>query len=194
MLNFIVSKCQSNKSQQANLQPVKQRSLNASLLKSRSLKTLSILMVASLLGTSQPAFSGFFSNSQSSGLSSSQQRFLPVEKAFQLTGQLKGQQLSLNWQVEPEHYLYRSRFNVRLIEPRAMALNDLDIPRGQKTHDEFLGEVEILRNQVSIQAPVAISEQALKQGIVVEVTFQGCADAGLCYPPHRQTLSLVPQR
>ena len=194
MLNFIVSKCQSHKSQRTSLQSVKQRPLNSSLLKPWSLKNLTVLMVASLLGTSQPAFSGFFSNAQSSGLSSSQQRFLPVEKAFQLTGQLKGQRLSLNWQIEPEHYLYRSRFNVRLIEPSAMALKNLEIPRGQKTHDAFLGEVEILRNQVRIQAPIAISEQALKQGIVVEVTFQGCADAGLCYPPHRQTLSLVPQR
>jgi len=179
LLNLILSKCQCYKSRQT---------------KFLSLKSLALLMVVSLSGASQPAISSFFSNSQSSGLNSNQQRFLPVEKAFQLTGQLKGQQLTLNWQVEPEHYLYRSRFNVRLLEPSVMALSNLQIPRGKKTHDEFLGEVEILRHQVSIQTPLTINEQTLKQGIVVEVTFQGCADAGLCYPPHRQTLSLVPQR
>lgn len=181
MLNFILSKCQYHKTQPANSCPAKQ---------------LPLLILTGLLAASQPAFSGFFSGSQSSDnkLSSQQQRFLPVEKAFQLTGQLKGQQLILNWQVKPEHYLYRSRFNVLLLEPSTLVLKELDLPRGKKTHDEFLGEVEILRHQVSIKAPLDISEQALKQGVVVEVTFQGCADAGLCYPPHRQILSLVPQR
>lgn len=164
--------------------------------KSQRTKRLPLLMLLGLLATSQSAFSGFFSSSPSSNsnLGTSQQRFLPVEKAFPLSGQLKGQRLTLNWQVEPEHYLYRSRFNVRLLEPRVMALSDLDIPRGEKTRDEFLGEVETLRHQVSIKAALNISEQVLKQGVVVEVTFQGCADAGLCYPPHSQTLSLVPQR
>lgn len=177
MLNLIFTKCQFRKSQR--------------------IKSLPILMLVGLLGASQPAFSGFFSSPQpsnNSNLNNSQQRFLPVEQAFQLSGQLKGQQLILNWQVEPEHYLYRSRFKVRMLEPRVMVLSDLDIPRGEKTRDEFLGEVETLRHQVSIKAALNISEQVLKQGVVVEVTFQGCADAGLCYPPHSQTLSLVPQR
>ncbi|MAC45510.1 MAG: hypothetical protein CMI12_01475 [Oceanospirillum sp.] len=164
--------------------------------KSQQIKPLPALMLLCLLGTSQPVFSGFFSSSQSSNsnLSNSQQRFLPVEEAFQLSGQLKEQQLILNWRIEPEHYLYRSRFNIRLLEPRTLVLSGMDIPRGEKTHDEFLGEVEILRHQVSIQTRLNISEQLLNQGVVIEVTFQGCADAGLCYPPHRQILNLVPQR
>jgi len=137
------------------------------------------------------AWSGFFDSSPS-GVSTSESRFLPVEQAFRLGADLRGGQANLTWEIEPGHYLYRSRFSVRVLEPENVVAGELLIPDGIKTVDEFRGEVEIYRNRVDVGVPLKLSETELRQGVVLEVHFQGCAEAGLCYPPHRQLLSLVP--
>ena len=113
--------------------------------------------------------------------------------SFQINAKLIKQQLQISWKIEPEHYLYRSRFNLRLLEPSSVTLSGVSIPRGEETHDEYQGDVEVFRDQVLLTAELNGSDAQLQQGIVIEVSFQGCADAGLCYPPHKQILSLVPE-
>jgi len=156
-----------------------------------------LLMLVALFSLSQPAVSGFFqqeSTAPSLNSLGDSSRFLPVEKAFQINAKLIKQQLKISWKIEPEHYLYRSRFNLRLLEPSSVTLSGVSIPRGEETHDEYQGDVEIFRDQILLTAELNGSDAQLQQGVVIEVSFQGCADAGLCYPPHKQILSLVPER
>ncbi|MBB1488451.1 protein-disulfide reductase DsbD domain-containing protein [Oceanospirillum sediminis] len=148
-------------------------------------------LTAALTFFSLQAWSGFFDSSPS-GVSASKSRFMPVEEAFRLDADLTGERVNLTWEIEPGHYLYRSRFSVRILEPENTVIGELLTPDGIQTMDEFRGEVEIYRNRVDIAVPLKLSEAELHQGVVLEVQFQGCADAGLCYPPHRQLLSLVP--
>lgn len=163
--------------------------LNSSYRLSRCLPALLLTLILS------PSLvqAGFFSNSASGFGSSSATGFLPVEQAFRLEGQLKGSTLILTWQVEPEHYLYRSRFQVSALVPEGTSVTPMQIPRGEAVHDEFQGDVEILRGKVELHYALAPSGAGLRQGAVIEVVFQGCAEAGLCYPPHRQQLNLIPQ-
>lgn len=149
-----------------------------------------LTLCASLLVTPYAA-AGFFDSKPAGFGSASATGFLPVEQAFALEGRLKGTTLSLHWQVKPEHYLYRSRFKVQVMLPENAAITPLNIPRGQAFHDEFQGDVEILRDRVQLDYQLDLTPQQQAEGVVVNVTFQGCAEAGLCYPPHRQQLNLV---
>lgn len=154
--------------------------------------TLKVLFFSLITLFSVQAWSGFFDQKPTNGLNSQAGRFLPVEQAFRLTGKLSGTQVILNWDIEPGHYLYRSRFKARMVEPAELMTGSLQIPRGEQTEDEFLGVVEILRGQLQVILPLHTDAARLKRGVVLDIQFQGCAEAGLCYPPHNQQLSLVP--
>lgn len=134
---------------------------------------------------------GFFDTKPAGFGSASADGFLPVEEAFHLEGELKGTTLTLTWDIEPGHYLYLSRFQVKSVLPEGAALKTVKVPSGEKVDDEFQGRVEILRHKAELSYQFETSAGELKQGVVVEVVFQGCAEAGLCYPPHRQRLNLT---
>jgi len=168
--------------------------VNILLIRKRSRLTYKLLISLSLISLSfspSPSWAGFFDNKTSGFSSSSAEGFLPVEEAFRLEGALKASTLTLTWEIEPAHYLYRSRFKVRSLVPENAELIPVSIPNGEKVDDEFQGRVEILRDKVQLIYQFDLRDSELKEGVVVEVIFQGCAEAGLCYPPHRQQLNLI---
>lgn len=57
---------------------------------------------------------------------------------------------------------------------------------GEWHEDEFYGKSEIYRRQ--LVAPVSVSQAA--KGATLTVTYQGCADAGFCYPPETKIVPL----
>lgn len=125
-------------------------------------------------------------NTGNSSLSSSlnqPSRFLPVEQAFQLTSWVSEnetsgqQQITLNWQIAPDYYLYRHRFIVKQLPDNTPT--KLDIPDGLAKKDSYFGDVEVYYQQAVLTIPL---EATATQG-VYSISFQGCADAGLCYPP-----------
>lgn len=137
-------------------------------------QTLTILLLALL--TSVPSWA--------------EEEFLPPEQAFPLAAEAEGPgQVVLNWSVAPGYYLYRDKFRFRSLT-EGIRTGQADIPAGDSRHDEFFGEVKILRGEVEIWLPV---ERAAGSGdrFKLEVSSQGCADAGFCYPPHRQTLAIA---
>ncbi|WP_404297937.1 protein-disulfide reductase DsbD [Halomonas sp.] len=126
--------------------------------------------------------------SQAQWFSSSNSRdFLPVLEAFQPQAWHDGETLYVGVEVTPEHYLYRHQFSV---ESDAVALGEPAIPQGEFTSDEFLGDVYVFRDNVVFQVPLVESASGV---FPLTVTFQGCADAGLCYPPERVALD-APER
>jgi len=153
--------------------------------------SFSLLIFLIITTFSLSAKAGFFDQGGSGFGSASADGFLPVEQAFRLTGDLKGTQLTLTWHIEPEHYLYRSRFKVLPVLPENADLTILEIPRGEQVVDEFQGNVEILRDKAILSYEFNMPDETVRQGVVIKVTFQGCAEAGLCYPPHTQQLNLV---
>ncbi len=110
--------------------------------------------------------------------------FLPVEKAFQLTAETQDKHLILNWYIASGYYLYRDRFNFFSLDHRPLNIRP-HYEAGQSIYDDYYEKnLEVYYHQTRILIPL----KDLPQKIVIE--SQGCADAGLCYPPRRQTIFL----
>lgn len=90
--------------------------------------------------------------------------------------------LNVEINIAPGYYLYRSKLKVASGNAE---FGKLDIPPGEKKQDQFFGEVETYRGMLTYSAPL-LSATA-NDTLEVEVTSQGCADIGICYPPYTDT-------
>lgn len=117
-------------------------------------------------------------------LLSGQPEFLPVDQAFQVSAvrQADGS-LELNWIIAKDYYLYRHRFQFESIKPGALSLSPR-IPAGIAKHDEYFGDVEVYYNNVTI----SLTDR--EQARLLRIGYQGCAEAGLCYPPQTRFLEI----
>ncbi|WMY74001.1 protein-disulfide reductase DsbD [Buttiauxella selenatireducens] len=122
------------------------------------------------------AFAGLFDNQSKS-------QFVPVDQAFAFDFQQSGNQLNLNWQIKPGYYLYRQQIK---LTPTQAELAPLELPKGTWHEDEFYGKTEIYTQQLNL--PVTL--QTAAKGATVSVTYQGCAEAGFCYPPETRVVPL----
>ncbi len=106
--------------------------------------------------------------------------FLEPEVAFPLQARASGpKEVTLSFQVVPGYYLYRERFHFNA--PAGVTLGEPVLPPGQVKYDEnFQKNVETYHGTLEVKLPVT---QAPAGGFVLDVVSQGCADAGLCYPP-----------
>ncbi|AMB85735.1 thiol:disulfide interchange protein [Pseudomonas agarici] len=106
--------------------------------------------------------------------------FLPVGQAFAFSSEkLESGQTRLYWQIADNYYLYQKRLKFEGLDPAQRPV----LPQAQSHSDEFFGEQPIYRNELELLIPAGASGQ-------VTVGWQGCADAGLCYPPQSQVLDL----
>ncbi len=110
-------------------------------------------------------------------------RFLTVDRAFAFDFQQQQEMLTLRWQIQPGYYLYRDKIT---LAPEQAVLGDISIPTGLPHKDDFFGEVAIFRDSLTVIVPITQSTA----GATVRVTYQGCADAGFCYPPETREIPL----
>lgn len=118
--------------------------------------------------------------------SSSQDDFLPVSDAFTPSAWHDGETLFVGFENAEGYYLYRHQFAVKAKNDN-VALGDLQLPSGEAKTDEFLGDVNVFYDRVVFEVP--LNGEVPPGPLALELTFQGCADAGLCYPP--ETLVLL---
>ncbi|EMJ3155730.1 TPA: protein-disulfide reductase DsbD [Yersinia enterocolitica] len=142
-----------------------------------------ILLLCSMLLAPHSAQASLFGDNSSFGPKSSQSRFIPVDQAFAFDFRQQGDQLTLSWQIHPDYYLYRQQIK---IVPNNATLGAFTLPEGIAHHDEFYGEVAIFKQQLTLKIPIT---QAGEQASV-SVTYQGCAEAGFCYPPETRVVPL----
>ncbi|EON3341028.1 protein-disulfide reductase DsbD [Yersinia enterocolitica] len=142
-----------------------------------------ILLLCSMLLAPHSAQASLFGDNSSFGQKSSQSRFIPVDQAFAFDFRQQGDQLTLSWQIHPDYYLYRQQIK---IVPNNATLGAFTLPEGIAHHDEFYGEVAIFKQQLTLKIPIT---QAGEQASV-SVTYQGCAEAGFCYPPETRVVPL----
>jgi len=127
------------------------------------------------------------------GASSETSAFPSVAKAFQAQWSYDGEEIIGEFTIAPGCYLYRDRFKLVLHSPKETFIESLDLPAGEQLEDPFLGgQHEIYRKHLTVRAKVhqRTPEHPLNKNLEVEVTWQGCAEAGLCYPPVHKTLHL----
>ncbi|HDR2783191.1 protein-disulfide reductase DsbD [Enterobacter sichuanensis] len=109
--------------------------------------------------------------------------FIPADQAFVFDFQQNQHDLTLTWQVKEGYYLYRKQVS---ITPAQANVGALQLPAGEWHKDEFYGKSEIYRQRLSV--PVTVNQA--DKGATLTVTYQGCADAGFCYPPETKIVPL----
>ncbi|EOZ3812803.1 protein-disulfide reductase DsbD [Citrobacter youngae] len=129
-----------------------------------------------LLLCSTSTFAGLFD-------SPGRSQFVPADRAFIFDFQQNQHDLNFSWQVKDGYYLYRKQIS---ITPSQADIAEVKLPPGVWHEDEFYGKSEIYRKQLNV--PVTINQAA--SGATLTVTYQGCADAGFCYPPETKTVPL----
>jgi thiol:disulfide interchange protein DsbD len=119
---------------------------------------------------------------------SSDEDFLPPDEAFQLTASANGgAAVALQWVIADGYYLYRHRVAVKT-DTAGFTLGTPVLPDGKKKTDEFFGQVEVYYQQFDAEVP--LERAAGADTVELKVTYQGCADAGLCYPPITKVLTV----
>ncbi|QAY89081.1 protein-disulfide reductase DsbD [Pseudomonas sp. ACM7] len=107
--------------------------------------------------------------------------FLPVSKAFSFTSErLASGETQLFWQIADGYYLYQKRLKFDGLPPEQQPV----LPEGEAHSDEFFGAQQVYRQGLELKIPAGASGR-------IKVGFQGCADAGLCYPPQTQVVDLA---
>lgn len=140
--------------------------------------------------TTLPATSPVAQAQDSSSLfSPSQPRFLDVDDAFRYHINLNASdQITIHWQIAPGYYLYADKFAVTLPEGATGQAPALHMPPGTPHVDEYFGAVEVFYEQavLTVDLPPALAGK----NTTLLLDFQGCADAGLCYPPEQRKIDI----
>ncbi len=107
-----------------------------------------------------------------SGNVAAQEKFLPSEQAFEFQAQsITNRQVELKWQVADHYYLYKHQFAVQ----QGQQSLTLDLPPAKNKYDEYYGNTQVYYHQIAFSIAVEPNQQ-------YQVSFQGCAEQGLCYP------------
>jgi thiol:disulfide interchange protein DsbD len=118
------------------------------------------------------------------------QELLPPEEAFNLTAWIDGDELVAEYKIAAGYYMYRKRFDFTVETSDApVRFDQAQIPAGKLNQDEFFGETETYREQVTIRLPILFDATPASR-LEVKATSQGCADIGVCYPPLKQLLTV----
>jgi len=122
---------------------------------------------------------------------------LEPEKAFRLSARaLDPTAVEVQFRIADGYYMYRDKFRFAVADGDAR-LGEPQFPPGQRKKDEFFGDVETYRKQVTVKVPVTVPKEgrdpslpARAEKLQLEVTSQGCADVGVCYPPQVQKVEV----
>ena len=120
------------------------------------------------------------------GIDSNEGDFLPPDTAFRVGAQVDGDLLRVRWIIADGYYLYRGKIQVAAESPD-LVVSAVSLPAGVQKTDPYLGTQEIFLHQV--EATVAYKRLDFgAHPIQIKVTYQGCAEAGLCYLPISKVL------
>jgi thiol:disulfide interchange protein DsbD len=118
------------------------------------------------------------------------QDFLLPDQAFRISSSIKGaDSVVVSWAIADGYYLYKKKFRFGSQTP-GIETGTPQLPAAELKHDRFFGDVPVYRKAVSIPLSLTRSPQA-GDTFTLEATYQGCADAGLCYPPQHKSLELT---
>ena len=111
---------------------------------------------------------------------------LPVDQAFALSAKAaSADRIALDWKIADGYYLYRHR--IKATATGGARLGAIELPHGTPHEDEFFGRVETFRGHLAGTVPVIAAGGG---SVTLKIGYQGCADAGICYPPQTRTLTV----
>ena len=119
----------------------------------------------------------------------SESDLLPADQAFVLTASSDSpDRITLRWDIADGYYLYRDKVKVAITVGDAQ-LGKPSIPGGKVQHDDYFGDQVVFFDRMDADVPVAAA--AGSRAITLDVGYQGCAEAGLCYPPTHKTVQVA---
>jgi len=122
------------------------------------------------------------------GGAAKQRDFLPPEQAFTFSHETYEQQrVPLVWTVAEGYYLYRDKLKFESPDGSAV-IGKPQFPPAEEKQDEAFGRVAIYKHELKLALPATPAVGARQ--VQLKITYQGCAEDGICYPPMHQTLSL----
>ncbi len=114
--------------------------------------------------------------------------FLPVDEAFSLSAESTSRdRITVRFVIAEDYYLYRDKLRVDTDAGDAR-LGRPQMPEGRLQHDEYFGDQVVYYDELQFDVPVSAGAETTE--LPISVSFQGCADAGLCYPPTTRPLSV----
>ena len=117
------------------------------------------------------------------------EEFLDPAVAFKPSARaLDAQTIEVAFEIAKGYYLYRDKFRFA-VDSDSVTLGTPVFPKGKEKNDENFGKVEVFYKHVAIRLPVERNASGVLP-LKLNVTSQGCADAGVCYPPQTQTVSV----
>jgi thiol:disulfide interchange protein DsbD len=153
-----------------------------------------LILASSLIGA--PSFADSFSTtiaptsisavSKSNDFTNSGPTFLPVHQAFQLQAELSDDRLILNWDIADNYYLYQKSFKFKAVSDELSLDTPLFADGLQKWDEYFEADVVVYYGTTTVEVPYTSRLPVIS----VEIESQGCADAGLCYPPRKELLTV----
>jgi len=153
------------------------------------LQPLKILLVILALAC-LPAQASAFGDSGKALFGGGSDNFLPVDEALPFSYSTDNGAVTLNWDIAPEHYLYKSRIQIRPVAEGVTVGEPAFSLAGTLTDDEFFGEMTVFFDPVEARVPVELPDGVREAEL--QVTYQGCAKAGLCYPPQTRDVLYYP--
>ncbi len=116
---------------------------------------------------------------------------LPPNEAFGFSASaVNGTTVRAEWAIAPGYYLYRHRIRFES-GTEGITLGEPRLPRGKKKTDEFFGEIETYRKQLSVEIPVVRAPDSAGT-LTLIAHSQGCSEPlGLCYPPQEQRITVT---
>jgi thiol:disulfide interchange protein DsbD len=108
---------------------------------------------------------------------------LSAEQAFAIASpELEGANLKIQWAIAPDHYLYKDKFLVKVMETKGITVGEPVLPNGVVKQDEYYGQIEAIHDLAEIRIPVQRTEAGKAGSFLLELGWQGCAENVLCYP------------
>jgi thiol:disulfide interchange protein DsbD len=115
---------------------------------------------------------------------------LEIDEAFKFDLSTdQNNQLIAIWSIADGHYLYKDKFKFTLIDGNGFKLGTPAMPKGKQKSDEYLGDFEAYYQDLTIKIPV-IDAGDNSRPLAVKVSYQGCSEAGICYPMAHKNVEL----
>lgn len=147
-------------------------------------KVLTLLLGSLLLLSPLVQADGLFGNKQFDFLQS-EPELMPVDQAFAFDFSQQDNKVKLSWVIADGYYMYRDKLKFSI---NGGELGEIALPQGKSHMDDYFGEQQVYYSYIEI--PVAIKEAAA--GAKLSVTFMGCAEGKLCFPPTTRDAELKP--
>lgn len=128
---------------------------------------------------------------RSLGFTTGQPEFLPPEQVFIYSAEaVDPYTIKAHWNILDGYYLYRDKFSFNLEDAPGVTIKDIKYPPSKTKFDESFGDMQVYYHSVDVL--ISLTRDTVDpMPIILHAKYQGCADAGLCYPPQKQAMPLT---